>query len=117
MKDDSLISLETSRDWEKSRFVTDLGLLAKVPGQDNENYMICAGFGYNAQIKIVEIITHLESLMDIESNFEKSFGKIPDYFALVFEVKGFDRSSTTADIKFATAINRNEYLRNLIPAQ
>lgn len=55
------VTLGTSRDWEVSRYVTDLGILAVLPRQNDENFMLCAGFGYNAQIKIAEMTCHKES--------------------------------------------------------
>jgi len=109
-KNDSLVTLKTLRDWEESRFVTDLGILAHVPGQNDENYTIVAGFGYNAQIKIVEIITEKESLQQLEQQVEKQNGYWPDYFVMVFQVQGFDRASTTAEMHFFSAINKNDYL-------
>ncbi|MBN1481014.1 hypothetical protein EH223_00905 [candidate division KSB1 bacterium] len=111
-KGDSLISLGTSRDWEVSRYVIDLGIIAKLPGHNYENYIICAGFGYNAQIKIVDLITHESSLQLLEEQIKSEHGIIPDYFTLVVEVKGFDRASTTFEIKFFTAVDRDHYLKS-----
>lgn len=116
-QNDSLITLETSRDWEKSRYVTDLGILAVVPGQNNENYMIVAGFGYNAQIKIVEIISRKKSLQDLEQHIQTINGQWPDYFVAVFKVNGFDRASTTAELRYFSPIDKNEYLTSPVPTQ
>ncbi len=114
-QNDSLITLETSRDWQKSRYVTDLGILAKVPGLNNEIYIIVAGFGYNAQIKIVEIITHKESLLNLEKQTRQKYGVLPDHFVMVFEVKGFDRASTTADVRYFSPVEPEKYVQDLIP--
>ena len=114
-RNDSLITLTTSRDFEKSRYVTDLGLVAKLPGQNNENYLIFAGFGYDAQIKIVELLSQKKSLQEFERKIIDRHGSVPDYFSAVFEVKGFDRASTTADLKFFASLNKEQYLKGLIP--
>jgi hypothetical protein len=114
---DSTVTLNTSRDWEKSRYVTDLGLLAMLPGQNQENYLIIAGFGYDAQIKIVEIVCKKESLQRLERQIKDAHGEMPNYFVMAFEVKGFDRASTTAELLFFAAIDKEQYLQDLVPSQ
>lgn len=113
---DSLVTLNTSRDWEVSRYVTDLGIIAKLPGHNLENYIILAGFGYNAQIKIVELITHKESLRELEKQITNKYGRFPEFFTLAFKVKGFDRASTTAELAFFSALDKESYLSNLRPS-
>lgn len=112
---DSLVTLSTSRDWEKSRYVTDLGIFVKVPGQNDENYVIIAGFGYNAQVKIVELVSHIASLQLLEQQIEAAHKIFPDYFVAVFEVQGFDRASTTAEMKFFSIIDKEQYLAGFVP--
>jgi len=97
---DSLVTLQTSHDFGVSRYVVDLGLVAKLPGSNNENYIIIGGFGYDSQIKIVEMLSSQSSLMDLEKQITDIHGQIPEYFAIIFEVRGFDRASTTAEMKF-----------------
>jgi len=108
-KDEKETVLNTSHNWDVNRFVVDLGLVAKLPGQNNENYIFFAGFGYNAQIKIIQLFSQNSSLNELEKNIEDIHGYIPDYFAIVFEIKGFDRASTTADLKFFTEIKEDYY--------
>ena len=107
--DDSLVTLKTSHDWNVNRYVVDLGLIAKLPGQSNENYIIIAGFGYNSQVKIVELFSHKSSLKNLEEKIKTINGNIPDYFAIVFEIAGFDRASTTAELKFFHKIEEDYY--------
>ena len=102
-------TLRTSHDWAINRYVIDLGMVAKLPGQNNENYLIIAGFGYNAQVKMVQLLCCKEPLANLENQIEQVNGNIPDYFLIVFEVAGFDRASTKAEIKFFSEINKIEY--------
>jgi hypothetical protein len=105
---DSLVTLQTSHDFGVSRYVVDLGIVAKLPGSDNENYIIFCGFGYDSQIKIVEMFSTKSSLVDLEKQITDIHGQIPEYFAIIFEVRGFDRASTTAEMKFFHEIE-NDY--------
>ncbi len=114
---DSLVTKRTTRDWTKSRYVTDLGVIAKLPGNNNENYLIFAGFGYDAQIKIVNIVSHKESLLQFENKIREICGRFPEYFCMAFEVKGFDRASTTAELVFFSVLDKKEYLQKLIPTE
>jgi len=103
------------RNWEVNRYVADLGIIAKLPGQNSENYIIIAGFGYNAQIKLVEMLTQRASLELLEKQILRDRGTFPPFFLMAFEVKGFDRASTTAEIKYFAPIDKSDYLQSLIP--
>ena len=47
--------------------------------------------------------------MDLEKQIKDINGQIPDYFAILFEVRGFDRASTTAEMKFFHEIENDYY--------
>lgn len=108
-KDGSEVSLRTSHDWTINRYVVDLGIAAKLPGQNEENYLIIAGFGYNSQIKMVQILSKNNLLKELEDQIELLNDYVPDYFTIVFEVTGFDRASTKAEIKYFKEIDKTEY--------
>ena len=112
---DSIIKLQTAHDWGVSRYVVDLALVSKLPGQNNENYIIVAGFGYNSQIKAVELLSRKPSLISLEEKIEAIHGFVPDYFTLVLEVTGFDRASTNAEIKFFHEVHENYYQKYHYP--
>jgi len=114
-QNDSMVTLRTSHDWNVSRYVVDLTLVAKLPGQNNENYLIVAGFGYNSQIKAVKILSQRSSLISLEDQIKIIYGDVPEYFLIVFEVSGFDRASTNAEIKFFQDINKVKYLKSYLP--
>lgn len=97
---DSIVTLQTSHDWGVSRYVVDLALVSKLPGHNQEIYILIAGFGYNSQVKAVEMLSHKASLQTLEAQIKAFHGSIPPYFTMVLEVTGFDRASTNAEIKF-----------------
>ena len=100
-QNDSLVTLRTEHDWRISRYVVDLGIIAKLPGQSNENFLLVMGFGYNSQIKLIDMICNKTSLQKLETQImAANNGKMPEYFFSVFKVVGFDRASTTAKMEF-----------------
>ncbi len=104
--DENPQKLKTYHRWEKNRYVVDLGIIAKLPGQNGENYIICAGFGYNSQIKLVKLLSGEDGLQLIKEQFGNGF---PEYFLSVFEISGFDRASTTAEIKYIKPLSADYY--------
>jgi len=106
---DSLVTLTTSHDWNVNRYVVDLAMVAKLPGQSKENYLFFMGFGYNAQINIVQLFCNKTSLENLHKQIISINGSIPEYFTMVFEVTGFDRASTNAELKFFQEINEDYY--------
>jgi len=111
-RNDSLLTLRTSHDWNISRYVVDLALVAKLPGQSKENYLILAGFGYNSQIKVVKMLCQNDALNKLENEIQNIHGHVPEYFVMAFEVSGFDRASTKAEIKFFKKIIAEDYLNS-----
>ena len=107
--DDSTVMLQTSHDWGVSRYVVDLAVVCKLPGQNNENYFIVAGFGYNSQVKADKKKKKKESLKAFEQQIREINGSIPQYFAAVLQVTGFDRASTNAEIKFFHKVEKDYY--------
>lgn len=112
---DTLATLKTVHDWGISRYVIDLALVAKLPGLENENYFIIAGFGYNSQIKIIEMLSKKDQLQELEKKIEEINGAIPDYFTMVFEIKGYDRASTAAELKYFREIKKEDYNNARLP--
>jgi hypothetical protein len=106
---DSIVTLKTSHDWAVNRYVVDLGVVAKLPGQNDENYLFFVGFGYNSQIKIVHLFSRNSTLNNLYQQIISINGYIPDYFTMVFEVTGFDRASTNAELKFFQEIKEDYY--------
>jgi len=100
-KNDSLVTLRTEHDYSVNRYVVDLGIIAKLPGQNNENYLLITGFGYNSQIKLIDMLSNNESLEGLATEImQANNGEMPEYFFSVFKVVGFDRASTTAKMEF-----------------
>ena len=106
---DSTRTLNTFHDWGVSRYVVDLGMVVKLPGQNKENYLIIAGFGYDSQIKLVEMLSDPSDLKEIEDKILDKFDHVPDYFAMVFEITGFDRASSNAEMKFFYEVKEDYY--------
>jgi hypothetical protein len=108
-KNDSLKTLSTFHDWEISRYVEDLGMIIKLPGQNDENILFIAGFGYDSQIKMVEIISNVSMLNNLEKQIKNINAKVPNYFAIIFKITGFDRASTKAEMIFFYEIKDDYY--------
>ena len=81
--------------------MVDLGIITKLPGQNNENYLFVTGFGYNSQIKLINMISNKESFNKLETQVMlANNGEMPEYFVTVFKAVGFDRASTKAKMEF-----------------
>ncbi|MCF7741432.1 MAG: hypothetical protein K9N00_06515 [Candidatus Marinimicrobia bacterium] len=110
---DSSATLKARHDWDVNRYVVDLSILAKLPGLENENYIIVAGFGYNSQIKTIEMICHDEELKKFEQEIKEINGNIPKYYVSVFKITGFDRASCAAQLKWFYEIDKENYITQL----
>ena len=84
---------------------SDIGLVAKLPGNKNENYMILSGFAYPAQTEIVRMLSRNRSLASIYDQASKQIADFPEYFIMVFEVIGSEYSAIETKMLFYREIN------------
>ncbi len=108
---DTLQTLKTIRHPGRG-YRTNLGLLAKLPGPNNENYLIIAGFGSTSPAKIVKLLSRQKSLSGLEKNIKLINGSVPRYFSIVFEITCFKSQAFQTEIKYFKKINSN-YFRTL----
>ncbi|MBN1780336.1 hypothetical protein JW948_04365 [bacterium] len=117
-QNDSLITLKADHNWEVSRYVEDLGVIAKLPGQNHEHYLMVMGFGYNSQMKMIDILSNKTALRQFETQIiEANDGKMPEYFFSLFKVVGFDRASTTATMELFQEIKPDIYQHYTAPTK
>lgn len=114
--EDSTYTLKTFQQWDKNQFTKDLGMIAKLRGPKGENYIICAGFGYNSQIRMVKLLSTPDGLAQIEKSILDENKNVPKYFVSIFEVSGFAQGSTSAELKYYSILPEN-YLEKAFSAQ
>lgn len=88
---DSLLTFKSAK-FEDDHY-SDLGLIAKIPGNKQENYLILTGFAFPAQIEIVRIFSRNKSLAKIYNQTSKQYKTFPKYFFMIIEVIGFEYSA------------------------
>ncbi|NOY57427.1 MAG: winged helix-turn-helix domain-containing protein [Calditrichaeota bacterium] len=108
---DTLKRLKTVALPEKC-YSTNLELVAKLPGPNNENYLIIAGFGYTSHAEIIKMLSRQKSLTELENNIRLINGSVPRYFSIIFEVTSFRDQAFQTEIKYFQEINA-DYFRTL----
>lgn len=78
----------------------DLGLIAKIPGSNLENYLFLAGFAYPAQIEIVRMVSRPENLARLYKQVLKPGQSFPPYFCLVVEFISSEYTAQEINIKY-----------------
>ena len=64
----------------QDEYFLDYGLIAKIPGDKNENYMIITGFAYPSQIETVRMLSKPSLLEKINNHVKKTHKKFPNTF-------------------------------------
>ncbi len=116
IEEDTTIVLNTFHNFEKSRFIVDLALVAKLPGQNMENYLLIAGFGYDSQVKAVKMFSDPRELAELKAAILARHQQIPEYFVAILKVSGFDRASSNAEITYLKEIHPAEYRESFVRA-
>ena len=95
-KTDSLVTFQ-STDLKDGHY-SDLGFIAKVPGNKQENYLILAGFAYPAQIEVVRMLSQNIGLSKIYEQTNDKYETFPDYSFMVIEVLGLEYSALESKV-------------------
>ena len=103
-KSDSSVTFK-SRKLEEGRYL-DLGLIAKLPGPNSENYLFLVGFAYPAQIETVRMLSRQESLKKLYNKAKNQYKNFPEYFVAVIELTSFEYSAQEINNKYFKAIEK-----------
>ena len=86
---------------------SDLGFIAKVPGNKDENYLILTGFAYPAQIEVVRLVSTPLGLSKIYEQTQNKYKTFPPYFFMVIEVFGLEYSALESKVIYIKEISEN----------
>ncbi|NOZ61061.1 MAG: hypothetical protein GXO74_05225 [Calditrichaeota bacterium] len=101
---DSLLIFKT-RKLEEGNYL-DLGLIAKLPGPNSENYLFFIGFAYPTQIETVRMMSRQESLTKLYNQTKNQYKNFPEYFYMIIEAKSFEYAAQETTIKYLKEIKR-----------
>ncbi len=93
---DSVFTFKSAR--LEDNHYSDIGFIAKVPGNKKENYLILTGFAYPAQIEVVRLISHNTGLSRIYEQTKEQYTTFPPYFFMVIEVTSLEYSALESKI-------------------
>ncbi len=103
---DSIITY--SFDPGAEEFHRDYCLLTLIPGPAKNNILIITGSHATGVTGMARYISDPSNFFEVEKLFVKKFHKMPDYYQLLLEVKGYDRRPFTTEIKAFYPIEENK---------
>lgn len=100
---DSLLTFKSSI-LEDGRY-SDLGLVAKLPGNEEENYLILTGFAYPAQTEIVRMVCRNLCLSTLYEQTKDQYPTFPEFFFMIVEVLGSEYSAMETRLQYFRKLN------------
>jgi hypothetical protein len=85
---------------QKNKFNIDYSIFIKMPGFENENFMMIVGFGYGGRLERTKMLSNPKLLAELENHITKINKHVPKYFVAIFEVKSIERTGFTNEIKY-----------------
>ena len=76
----------------------DLALALKLPGPGNNSIFILASYHSLGTPEIANYLTNPNTLRDLEKKFQDKYGKMPQYFELLFRVVGIDKTAYDTEL-------------------
>lgn len=76
----------------------DLVLAIKMPGPVNNSIFIICSYHSLGAPEIANYLLSVDRRQELENKFVNTFGKVPDYFEVLFRVTGIDRTAYNTEI-------------------
>lgn len=77
---------------------TDYGIMAKFPGPNNNTIYLFGGLWDTGTSQSLKNFADPNLLLQLESDMKDTFGEIPEYYEILFEVSGLDRMELSTKI-------------------
>lgn len=89
-----------------NKYHRDIGVIAKLPGTNNENYLFLVGFAFPAQIEVVKLLSRDNLLSKVYSQIQRDRSSFPEYFFMVVEVYCTEFSAIETNVKYFQEVFR-----------
>lgn len=83
----------------------DIGLIVKVGGSNNENYLFLVGFAFPAQIETVRLVSRSELISKLYSQIPLEKSLFPEHFFLIIEILCTEFSAIETKVKYFREVN------------
>jgi hypothetical protein len=90
-----------------NKYHRDIGLIAKLPGNNNENYLFFVGFAFPAQIEVVKLLSSEKLLSEVYSQIPVDISSFPEYFFMVIDVYCTEFSAIETKVKYFKEIHKS----------
>jgi len=70
----------------------DFGLVRKIPGPNNKTIWIFSSFHETGTFGMVKLFTEQDTQKELEKNMRKELGHIPDFYEILFQASGYNRT-------------------------
>jgi hypothetical protein len=97
-------TLETSYD-NVSGYHKDYALALKFPGPNNNIILIISSFFSSGVPEMAKFLTNPSTLARLEDLFIQKYTRIPQYFAIIAEVRGVEKTGFYLEVKHLNEIN------------
>ncbi|WP_282133999.1 hypothetical protein [Seonamhaeicola maritimus] len=91
---------------DPNEYHTDYGIIMKIPGSNSNDIYLFGGIWDTGASQSLKYFTDENLLTELEKQMQSKFGNIPEYYEVLFEVKGIDRmelNPTILEINTKTA--------------
>jgi hypothetical protein len=85
----------------------DYGIVRKIPGPNGKIIFTFTSFHETGTVGIVKYFTDPEALNELCTLFTAKFGHIPQYYEILFQASGYNRTVFTTEIEYVAEIGPN----------
>ena len=90
---------------QSTGFHRDLALALKLPGPNNNTILIITSFYSSGIPEVAKYLTNPSTLKQLEEKFIQTNNEIPQYFEILFEIRGVIKTGFYIEAKYANRIS------------
>lgn len=108
--DESGKTIKFSPQGHAEDYHTDYGVIAKIPGPNNNEVFIIGGLWDTSTAQCLKNVTDPKLQANIEEALVQKFNELPQYFEILFEVSGINRTELSTKLLYAHRIKDDNSL-------
>jgi len=110
---DTLRTFKSENLWDENAYNSDYGMIAKLPGYNDEQMVFICGFGYFSKIDLGKMLSTKKGLREIDNLLLNELGTIPPYFVMIFQMYGKSYTGYTSELQFVKEIDAAHYKKSI----
>lgn len=97
---------------ETGQYTKDYVLLSRIPGPSGNELLFIISFLHIGRTEVIRTLVDKKAIKDLEKQIKSELGQLPQYFEMLIEVEGFERTALKTSLLHVYELPNDFQIRN-----